>query len=158
VGWIIFIVVIALVALALLLREPFAEFRDRRRERAQERKREWRRQREAEKERRRVERAMNPAKAAAKKGPPRWQQVAERQGSKCWLCGTRTFPDDRRRIDVGEERYGATYPTVDYVVALDRGGTYAPDNVRIAHRHCAQVRAQNPARTEFGPPKRTYAP
>jgi hypothetical protein len=158
VGWIIFIVVIALVALALLLREPFVEFRDRRRERAQQRKREWRRQREAEKERRRVERAMNPAKAAAKKGPPRWQQVAERQGSKCWLCGTRTFPDDRRRIDVGEERYGATYPTVDYVVALDRGGTYAPDNVRIAHRHCAQVRAQNPARTEFGSPKRTYTP
>ena len=157
-GWIVFIAVIAILALALLLREPVAELRQRRRERAQARKREWRRQREVEKERRRVERAMNPAKAAAKKGPPRWQQVAERQGGKCWLCGTRTYADDRRRVDVGEERFGATYPTVDYVVPVDRGGTYGPDNVRIAHRQCAQVRAQNPARTEFGSPKRSYQP
>ena len=151
------ILVLGTVALVLLVRRPFIEWRRRRAVRAQERKREWRRQREADKERRRIERAMNPAKAAAKKGPPRWQQVAERQGGKCWLCGTRTYPDDRRRVDVGEERYGATYPTVDYVVPIDRGGTYENENVRIAHVHCARVRAQNPARTEFGSPKRTYA-
>jgi 5-methylcytosine-specific restriction endonuclease McrA len=156
VGWVVFIAVIAIVALTLLLREPVAEFRQRRRERAQARKREWRRQREAEKERRRVERAMNPAKAAAKKGAPRWQQIAERQGSKCWLCGTRTFPDDRRRVDVGDERLGATYPTVDYLVPIDRGGTYELDNVRIAHRHCRDLRVANPARTDFGTPRRTY--
>jgi 5-methylcytosine-specific restriction endonuclease McrA len=156
VGWVVFIAVIAIVALTLLLREPVQEFRQRRRVRAQARKREWRRQREAEKERRRVERAMNPAKAAAKKGPPRWQQIAERQGSKCWLCGTRTFPDDRRRVDVGDERLGATYPTVDYLVPIDRGGTYELDNVRIAHRHCRDLRVANPARTDFGTPRRTY--
>ena len=157
-GLTVVLVVLAIVALVLLLRGPLTELRKRRRERAQERKRAWRRQREAEREQRRVERAMNPVKAAAKKGPPRWQQVAEKQGTKCWLCGTRTFPDDRRRIDVGEERLGATYPTVDYVVPLDRGGTYEMENVRIAHQHCCQVRAQNPARTEFGSPKRTYQP
>jgi hypothetical protein len=156
VGLTLLLVVLALVALFLLLRGPLDELRRRRRERAQARKREWRRQREEEKERRRVERAMNPAKVAARRGEPKWQQVADKQGAKCWLCGTRTYPDDRRRVDVGEERYGATYPVVDYVVAVDRGGTYEPDNVRIAHRHCAQVRAQNPARTEFGSPKRTF--
>jgi 5-methylcytosine-specific restriction endonuclease McrA len=155
-GFTALVVVIAAVALVLLLRGPVTELRKRRRERAQERKRAWRRQREIEREQRRTERAMNPAKAAAKKGPPRWQQVVERQGSKCWLCGTRTFPDDRRRIDVGEERLGATYPTVDYLVPIDRGGTYELDNVRLAHRHCRDLRTANPARQEFGPPKRTF--
>jgi len=157
-GWGVLLVGLAALALVLLLREPLREFRVHRRERAQERKRAWRRERDAERDQRRVERAMNPAKAAAKKGPPRWQQVVERQGGKCWLCGTRTYPDDRRRVGVGEERLGAAYPTVDYVVPIDRGGTYAPDNVRVAHRHCRDLRAANPARKDFGPPRRTFAP
>ena len=100
---------------------------------------------------------MNPAKAAARRGPPRWQQVAQRNGSKCWLCGTRTYPDDRRRAGVGTEQLGATYPTVDYVVSIDRGGTYDMGNARIAHRLCAESRLANPGREEFRPPLRTYA-
>lgn len=99
---------------------------------------------------------MNPARAAARSGPPRWQQVAERQGGKCWLCGTRTYPDDRRRTGPGSEQQGATYPTVDYVVPIDQGGTYEQDNVRLAHRHCRDVRVANPARREFGTPPRTF--
>ena len=155
-GLTVLIVLVAVVAAALFLREPIAELRKRRRERAQERKRQWRRDREAERARRRVERAMNPAKAAARRGPPRWQQVAQRQGSKCWLCGTRTHADDMRRIDVGEVRLGATYPAVDYVVPLDRGGTYEMDNLRIAHRHCQSRRATTGPGATFGAPRRTY--
>lgn len=147
---------LALVALVILLRGPVRELSRRRDEKARERKREWRRERDAEKERRRTERAMNKEKAVARKGAPTWQQVAQRSGAKCWLCGTRTYTDDRERTK-GGERLGATYPTVDYVLPIDRGGTYAYDNARIAHRHCAKVRADNPARTEFGTPRRTYA-
>lgn len=101
---------------------------------------------------------MNPARAAARSGPPRWQQVAERQGGKCWLCGTRTYADDRRRTGPGSEKLGATYPTVDYVVPIDQGGTYEQENVRIAHRHCRDVRMANSSRREFGSPRRTYPP
>jgi 5-methylcytosine-specific restriction endonuclease McrA len=154
--WVLFAAVLAVVALGLLLREPFAEFRKRRREREKARKKARRRQRELDKERRRIERAMNPVKAAARKGAPRWQQVAQRQGGKCWLCGTRTYADDRRRVDVGMEQFGATYPCVDYVVALDRGGTYAMDNLRIAHRGCQDRRRADGSRTTFAPPKRSF--
>lgn len=146
---------LAIVAVAILLRGPIRELNHRRAERARERKRQWRRERDEQRERRRTERAMNRDKAAARSGPPTWQQVAKRSGSKCWLCGTRTFVDDRQRTGSGE-RLGATYPTVDLVVALDRGGTYANDNLRIAHRHCARVREQNPVRTQYGTPPRTY--
>ena len=99
---------------------------------------------------------MNPARAAARKGPRRWQQVAQRQGSKCWLCGTRTHADDRRRIDVGREQLGATYPAVDYVVPLEGGGTYEMDNLRIAHRLCQERRLANGSRSQFAPPARTF--
>lgn len=147
---------LVVVALILLLRRPFAEWRRHRAAKAQEAKRQWRRDRDAAKAQRSVERAMNPAKAAAKSGPPKPSQVIQRSGSKCWLCGTRTFDDDRVREKNGTERLGATYPIVDYVTPLDRGGTYELENARIAHRHCASVRAAQPGRTEFGKPRRTY--
>jgi hypothetical protein len=153
---VLFIALLSAVALVLLLREPIAELRRRRRTRAQERKREWRRQREADREQRRLDRAMNPAKVAAKRGPPRWQQVAQRQGGKCWLCGTRTYADDRRRGEAGSDQLGATFPTVDYVVPIDAGGTYDISNARIAHRVCAGRRRDHPGHETFRPPSRTY--
>lgn len=152
------VAVLALMALVLLLREPFGRWRERRLEREQERKREDRRRRRQAKTDRRSERAMNPARAAARSGAPRWQQVADRQGAKCWLCGTRTYPDDRRRTGPGSERLGATYPTVDYVLPIEQGGTYQQDNVRLAHRHCRDVRLANIGRREFGSPRRTFPP
>ena len=100
---------------------------------------------------------MNQAKVAARKGLPRWQQVAQRQGSKCWLCGTRTYPDDRRRIDVGTHRHGAAFPVVDLVVPLDDGGTYDPDNLRIAHLQCSERRIAKPDRSDYRAPQRTFA-
>lgn len=124
---------------------------------AQRAKRDGRRERAAARERRRVERAMGPAKAAAKKGAPTWQQVAKRHGSKCVLCGTRTFVDDRQRQKGGGDRLGKTYPTVIYLDRLEAGGRADIDNARIAHRHCASVRESQPARQEFGSPPRTFA-
>jgi hypothetical protein len=156
VGWTIAVVLLAILAIALLLREPIAELRVRRRERERERKRAWRRQRDADRAQRRVERAMNPARAAARRGEPPWQLVAQRHGAKCWLCGTRTVPDDCRRRAAGSVQVGATYPTVDYVVPLADGGTYEMTNLRIAHRQCQQRRAQGGAGAKLGPPRRTF--
>lgn len=155
-GWVL-LGILVVVAIVLLLRGPVRELRQRRSERARDRKRAARKEREEARRRGNPERAMNPERAAAKSGPPKWQQVAQKHGSKCWLCGTRTFVDDRQRTAHGE-RLGATYPTIDTVLSIDRGGSYAMDNLRIAHRHCAQVRASNPARTQYGSPPRTFGP
>lgn len=139
---------------ALVTSRVVAEVHGRRAVQAQEAKRVRRRQR---RERARTpEKPMNPARAAARRGAPTWQQVAQRQGGKCWLCGTRTYAEDRYRDKDGRERLGATYPEVDYVTAIDSGGTYGDDNVRIAHRHCAATRRAKPHLTTFGRPPRTY--
>jgi len=103
-----------------------------------------------------VRRPRNTAKAAARRGQPTWQQVAKRQGAKCWLCGTRTYEEDRMRDASGVERPGRTYPTVDFVIPIESGGTLDDGNVRLAHRHCATARRENPALREFGRPPRTY--
>jgi hypothetical protein len=158
VGFVLLSVALVVLALLLLLREPVGRWRARRRAREQERKRERRRQRRLTKAERATERAMNPAKAAARSGPPTWQLVAQRQGGKCWLCGTRTYADDRRRLASGTEQLGATYPTVDYVVSIEQGGTYESGNVRLAHRQCRDVRRANTGRREFGAPRRTFEP
>lgn len=130
--------------------------RTRRRE-AQERKREQRRQRRENVRNPAPERAMNRERAAARRGERSWKQVAQRHGGKCWLCGTRTYEQDRIRDASGRERLGATYPCVDYVVALEAGGSYDDANVRLAHRHCAAARRSNPSLTAFGRPPRTYS-
>lgn len=101
---------------------------------------------------------MNPVRAAARQGPPRWQQVQQRSGGKCWLCGTRTHADDRRRATDGREQLGATYPVVDFIVPVDSGGSYAFDNARIVHRHCRDLRANDRGRSQYGPPRRTFEP
>lgn len=131
-----------------------AEVDARRAVQAQEAKRTRRRER---RERARTpENPRNRARAAARRGAPSWQQVAQRQGGKCWLCGTRTYAEDRERDRNGRERFGATYPEVDLVVAIESGGTYEDDNLRIAHRHCAATRRAKPHLTTFGRPPRTY--
>ncbi len=128
----------------------------RRADQAREQKRERRRERRDRQRSQQPERAMNPVRAAARRGAPTWQQVAQRQGAKCWLCGTRTYEQDRTRDASGREHLGATYPCVDLVLAIESGGTYEDANVRLAHRHCAAARRANPALARFGRPPRTY--
>jgi hypothetical protein len=156
VTWVLGVAALTALVLSIVLRKPIIEYRSRRREREKERKRQWRRDKEAARLQRRQERAMNRARAAARKGPPTWQQVEQRQGGKCWLCGKRTFADDWRRTTTGSEQLGATFPSVDYVVPLDSGGTYEIANARIAHRHCQALRRADSGRQLYGTPQRTF--
>jgi VanZ family protein len=143
------------VVAVLLLSRPLAHWRRREHERAQERKRAGRKARRLARAQP-PERPMNRARAAARKGAPTWQQVAERQGRKCWLCGTSVQPDDSTRLADGSLKEGACYPAVDHVVSLDEGGTNVMDNVRLVHRVCKQRRVANAGRGQYTPPKRTY--
>jgi 5-methylcytosine-specific restriction endonuclease McrA len=48
-------------------------------------------------------------------------EIIERDGDLCYLCGKETSVDDR---------------TLDHVVPLILGGGHVPSNVRLAHRVC----------------------
>lgn len=147
---------IGAVAGAVITARVLEEVRRSRAARDHESKRQHRRDRRARARAPIDSTRRNAAKAASRKGAPTWQQVAQRQGPKCWLCGTRTYADDRHRDASGREHLGKTYPCVDLVLAIDSGGTYEDANVRLAHRHCAAARSANPSLTRFGRPPRSY--
>lgn len=147
---------IGAVAGAVITSRVLDEVRRSRAVRDHEAKRQRRRDRRARLREPIVTPRRSAAKAASRKGAPSWQQVAERQGPKCWLCGTRTYADDRHRDASGREHLGKTYPCVDLVVAIHAGGTYEDANVRLAHRHCSAARRDNPSLSTFGRPPRTY--
>lgn len=54
----------------------------------------------------------------------------------CYLCGTECNYDDITITDEGYYIAGKTYPSVDHVKPLSKGGKHAWNNVKLAHHRC----------------------
>lgn len=59
----------------------------------------------------------------------------KRDNGKCYLCGKICDWNDITEKD-GTLIAGATYPSIDHVVPLSKGGKHSWDNVRLACREC----------------------
>ena len=64
-----------------------------------------------------------------------WQSVADRQGLTCHICNDDCDPDDYTYRD-GHFCAGITFPTVDHVYPVSRGGQHTWQNVKLAHLWC----------------------
>lgn len=53
----------------------------------------------------------------------------------CWLCGSRCDWNDKR-IRKRTVICGETYPSIDHVLPIAKGGEHIWENVRLAHRGC----------------------
>ncbi len=62
-------------------------------------------------------------------------KVIERDDGICYICGRRTSKDDHY-YSHGWFTVGDSYPTIDHVIPLAKGGTHTWDNVRLACRRC----------------------
>lgn len=69
--------------------------------------------------------------------------VIERDNGICYICGRKTSREDRYYVH-GCFVAGDTYPTVDHVIPLARGGTHTWDNVRLACRQCNSIKGDTP--------------
>lgn len=58
----------------------------------------------------------------------------------CWLCGKPTDMNDFRKDEHGNVICGESYPSIDHVVPVSRGGDHTWDNIRLAHRGCNSKR------------------
>lgn len=58
----------------------------------------------------------------------------------CWLCGKPTDMNDFRKDVHGNVICGESYPSIDHVVPVSRGGDHTWDNIRLAHRGCNSKR------------------
>lgn len=66
-----------------------------------------------------------------------WRRLAEIQGDmRCHLCGDDCDPEDYKRRPDGTFIAGMTYPSVDHIHPLSRGGSNDLDNLALAHMLC----------------------
>lgn len=58
----------------------------------------------------------------------------------CYICGAPCDYDDYTR-DGNNVTCGITYPSIDHLIPLARGGKHSWDNVRLAHHRCNSVKS-----------------
>ena len=63
------------------------------------------------------------------------RKVYEKDGGICYLCGQSTDWDDIRESGEGYAA-GPSYPTIDHVVPMSKGGSHTWNNVRLACHRC----------------------
>ena len=66
-----------------------------------------------------------------------------KDGNECYLCGEECNRNDYVISDEGHFIVGRTYPSIDHVMPVAKGGTHTWDNVRLAHHHCNTIKSDN---------------
>lgn len=63
-------------------------------------------------------------------------RLYKRDGGFCYICGLKCNWEDKDVRDDGTVVYGLTYPTIDHVLPLAKGGKHSWKNVKLAHWVC----------------------
>lgn len=61
----------------------------------------------------------------------------------CYLCNDKVDKEDYRTTKEGHFIAGDTYPSVDHVIPISKGGTHTWDNVKLAHRRCNYIKSDS---------------
>ena len=72
------------------------------------------------------------------------ERLYERDGGICYLCGRVCDWNDKRGDGINNAVIcGNTYPSIDHVVPLAKGGSHSWANVKLACRGCNSVKSDN---------------
>lgn len=64
------------------------------------------------------------------------EKLYRRDNGKCYLCGCVCDWNDYERRDNGTFIAGGSYPSIDHVVPLKKGGVHSWENIKLACRKC----------------------
>lgn len=67
------------------------------------------------------------------------ETLRRRDNNVCWICGKETDPTDYKTIN-GTIIVGESYPSIDHLLPLARGGKHEWGNVGLAHKGCNSQR------------------
>ena len=67
------------------------------------------------------------------------EKLYKRDGGTCYLCGRMCDWADGKMID-GQFVAGESYPSIDHVKPISKGGSHTWENVKLACRHCNTVK------------------
>lgn len=76
------------------------------------------------------------------------KKLYRRDSGTCYLCGGVCNWNDWQTSANGNKYPGDTYPTIEHIVAISRGGLDAWDNVRLAHWKCNIKKSDNVIKIE----------
>jgi hypothetical protein len=61
----------------------------------------------------------------------------------CHICGSKCNDKDFIIDNKGSFIAGNTYPSIDHIKPINKGGTHTWDNIKLAHRYCNSVKSDN---------------
>lgn len=67
------------------------------------------------------------------------EALRRRDNNVCWICGKETDPRDYKIIN-GTTVVGNSYPSIDHLIPLARGGKHEWGNVGLAHHGCNSLK------------------
>lgn len=67
------------------------------------------------------------------------EKLFKRDGGACYLCGRMCDWEDSEVID-GQFVAGESYPSIDHVKPISKGGAHTWENIKLACRHCNTVK------------------
>lgn len=71
-------------------------------------------------------------------------KLYQRDNGKCYLCGIVCDWNDKIIDDNGAVIVGATYPTIEHIQPLSKGGLHKWDNVKISCKKCNELKGNTP--------------
>ena len=71
-------------------------------------------------------------------------KLYQRDKGKCYLCGIVCDWNDKIIDDNGAVIVGATYPTIEHIQPLSKGGLHKWDNVKISCKKCNEMKGSSP--------------
>ena len=69
------------------------------------------------------------------------EKLYQRDSGRCWICGNQCDYNDYKRTKEGHFIVGNTYPSIDHVKPLSKGGLHSWDNVKLAHHYCNTLKS-----------------
>lgn len=70
-------------------------------------------------------------------------KLIKRDNSICKICGQACNSDDYKVDKEGNFITGDTYPSIDHIIPVSKGGTHTWDNVQLAHFKCNSDKSDN---------------
>jgi len=71
------------------------------------------------------------------------EKLIQRDEGICKICGRQVDINDYYYTDEGYFIAGESYPSIDHIIPLAKGGTHTWNNIQLAHRHCNAIKNDN---------------
>lgn len=68
------------------------------------------------------------------------EKIIQKEKNVCYLCGSQCDSNDFTIDDRGSFIVGKSYPSIEHVQPISKGGTHTWDNVKLAHHYCNSIK------------------